>query len=282
LFDIPSIMGSNLTQHKIWKVFFIVGILLVTSACSQAGTVAKVSPAAAPDTEQLIQVHVYRLVVDPASRQPVVSLVDADEKRAFPIWIGYPEARAIHSELQGLEHFRPLTHDLLAGIIDKFDGKIQRVIITHSKDNVFYATLVAHKDETLIEIDARPSDSIVLALKANAPIYVTRSLFEKMSMPMQAPRETGSVYGLILQEITLELAKYLALESSRGVMVSAVRPGSQAEKDGLQPGDILVEFDGQPIPDVIFARDLMVNGKGSLKAKITREKQTLIITLHPE
>ena len=275
-------MDTKLVLYKICKSLFIFGLWLATSTCSQAGTAAKVSPAVMPDTEPLIQVHVYRLVLDPTSRQPVVSLVDSDEKRAFPIWIGLPEARAIHSELQGMEHLRPLTHDLLAGIIDKFDGKIHRVIITHTKDNVFYATLVAQKDETLIEIDARPSDSIVLALKANAPIYVTRSLFEKMSISMEASQKTGSVYGLNLQEITSELATYLALESSRGVMVSAVRPGSQAEKDGLQPGDILVELDEQPITDVISANDMMVNSKGSLKAKVTREKQTLIITLHPE
>jgi len=275
-------MGARLIQHNICKALLILGLWLATAACSQAATTAKASPAAMPDAERLIRVHVYRLVIDPASQQPVVSLADADEKRAFPIWIGFAEARAIHSELQGLEHLRPLTHDLLARIIDKFDGKIQRVIITHAKDNVFYATLVVQKDETVIEIDARPSDSIVLALKANAPIYITTSLFEKMSISLEAPQETGPVYGLNLQEITPELAKYLALESRRGVMVSAVRPASQAERDGLQPGDILVEFDGQAIADVVSAQDLIENSKGPLKAKISREKQTLIIILHPQ
>lgn len=275
-------MGTQSVQHKICKALIIWGLWVATSTCSQAGPADEFSPAAAPDPDLLIQVHVYRLVIDPASQQPVVSLADSAEKRAFPIWIGFPEARAIHSELQGLEHRRPLTHDLLAGIIDKFDGTIQRVIITHAKDNVFYATLVAQKDQTLLEIDARPSDSIVLALKANAPIYVNRSLFEKMSISLAGPQETGSVYGLNLQEITPELAKYLVLESARGVMVSAVRPASQADKDGLQPGDILVEFDGQPIADVKSAQDLMENSKGPLKAKITRDQQTLTITLHPE
>jgi len=275
-------MGTRLFEQKICKALIICGLWLATATCSPAGAAAKFSPAAAPSTDLLIEVHVYSLVIDPASQQPVVSLVDSAEKRAFPIWIGFSEARAIHSELQGLENLRPLTHDLLARIIEKFDGKIQRVIITHVKDNVFYATLVAQKDETLIEIDARPSDSIVLALKANAPIYITRSLFEKMSVSLEGPQETGSVYGLSLQEITPELAKYLALESSRGVMVSAVRPASQAEKDGLRPGDILVEFDEQPITDVISVQDLMENSKGPLKAKITRQKETLTITLHPE
>ncbi len=272
-------MGSISTKHNIWKILAIIGLWLVTATCSQAGTAAQVATTAAPDTDPLIQVNVYRLVVDPASQQPVVTLVDLDQKRAFPIWIGLSEARAIHSELKGMEHFRPLTHDLLARIIDKVDGKIHRVIITHAKDNVFYATLVIKKDDTFFEIDARPSDSIVMALKFHAPIYITRSLFEKMSVPMEAPQGVGQDYGLSMQEITPELAKYLALESSRGVMISAVHPGSQAEKDGIQPGDILVEFDGHHITDVISAKELMVRSKGPLQAKIIRAKQTLTITL---
>jgi len=273
-------MGSNSTQLKIWKAFAIIGLWLVTSTCSQAGTAVKVSPAAAPDSQPLIQVNVYRLVVDPASRQPVVTLVDSDEKRAFPIWIGLSEARAIHSELQGMEHPRPLTHDLLASVIDKVDGKIHRVVITHTKDKVFYATLVIKTDDSLIEIDARPSDSIVLALKFKAPIYVTRSMFEKMSIPLETSQETGKGYGLNMQEITPELAKYLALKSSRGVMISAVRPGSQADKDGIQSGDILVEIDGQVIADVTSAKDILTSRRGSLQAKIIRAKQTLNFTFH--
>ena len=274
-------MDSKLAQHKSWKALILFGIWLATSTCSQAGTAAKISPTASPDTDSLVQVHVYRLAVDPASRQPVVALVDAEEKRALPIWIGLSEARALHSEIEGIEHFRPLTHDLLAEIIDKLDGIIHRVIITHTKDNVFYATLVTRKEDTFFEIDARPSDSIVMALKFKAPIYVTRSLFEQMSIPMEAQPETRKGYGLDMQEIPPELAKYLALDSNRGVMVSAVRPGSQADKDGIQSGDILVEINGQAITDVLSAKDLIENSKGPLKAKITREKQTLIITLHP-
>ena len=97
---------------------------------------------------------------------------------------------------------------------------------------------------------------------------------------MEAPQKIGRDYGLNMQEITPELANYLALESRRGVMVSAVRPASQAEKDGIQPGDILVEFDGHHITDVKFAKDLLERTKGPLQAKIIRGKQTLTITLH--
>lgn len=273
-------MGYLSAQYKLYKALAAIGLWLATATCSQAGPADNPPPAPAMDSESLIPVNVYQLVVDPASKQPVVTLVDSDKKRAFPIWIGLSEARAIHSELQGMEHFRPLTHDLLARIIDKVDGKIHRVVITRVKDSVFYATLIIAKDDSLIEIDARPSDAIVMALKFDAPIYITRSLFKKMSIPMAAPQETGRVYGLNLQDITPELARYLALESSRGVMVSAVSPGSQADKDGIQPGDILVELDGQQITDVISAKDIMVKSQGPLQAKIIRAKQTLTLPLH--
>lgn len=273
-------MGLPSAQQNLWKILAIIGLWLATATCSQAGAAAKASSAAAPDTDPLIQVKVYGLAVDPASQQPVVTLADSDEKRAFPIWIGLSEARAIYSELQGAEHLRPLTHDLLASVIVKVNGKIHRIIITHTKDNVFYATLVIKTDDSLIEIDARPSDAIVMALKFNAPIYITGSLFEKMSIPMEAPQEIGRDYGLTMQDIPPELANYLALESSSGVMVSAVRPGSQAQKDGIQTGDILVEVDGQQITDVISAVDHMAKNKGPLQAKIIRAKQTLTITLH--
>jgi bifunctional DNase/RNase len=273
-------MDLKLSQYKIWTALAAIGFWFATLTCSQAGTAVKGSSADAPNSEALIKVNVYQLSVDPASQQPVVTLVDSAERRAFPIWIGLAEARAIYSELQGMKHFRPLTHDLLARIIDSIHGKIHRIVITHIKDNVFFATLVIKKDGSLIEIDARPSDSIVMALKFDAPIYVTRSLFEKMAIPMGAPQEAEGHYGLTLQAITRELAKYLSLESDRGVMVSTVIPGSPAERDGVQPGDILVKIEGRPVTDVEAARDLIDKSKDPLKAKIIRGKQFLNITLN--
>ena len=99
---------------------------------------------------------------------------------------------------------------------------------------------------------------------------------------MTTPQESGGNYGLNIQTITPGLANYLSLESSRGVMISAVRPGSRADKDGIQPGDILAEIDGQIIEDMNTAKDLLANSKGPSKAKLIRGKQILIITLHLE
>jgi len=169
-------MGTQLTQRKTWHTIAIIGLWLAASTCSQAGSAAKTTADDPTGNKALVPVKVYRLFVDPASQQPVVTLADSAEQRAFPIWIGLSEARAIHSELQGTEHFRPLTHDLLAKIISQIGGNIHRVIITHSKDNVFYATLSVQKDDAHFEIDARPSDSIIMALKFDAPIFVNKNL----------------------------------------------------------------------------------------------------------
>ncbi len=278
-------MSFKFCHYKTASFLSILVILLAVSTCSQADTADGTPRAAAvPDEDSFIRVSVYRLSVDPASQQPVVTLADPDQQRVFPIWIGLSEARAIHMELQGTDNFRPLTHDLLAGIVDRLDGTVNRVLITHIKDNVFYATLVIKKNNDLIEVDARPSDSIVMALKFNAPIYLDRSLFEIMSIPVEDPREgvpgeIGKNYGLNIQEISPELARYMSLKSRQGVMVSAVRPGSQADKDGIQVGDILIEIDGQELPDVKTAQDLMKEGDDNLRVKLMRNNQVLIIEL---
>ena len=273
-------MCSKFAPPKIWKALALTGLWLTTLTCFRAETAIKASSTVAAERNSLIQVQVHRLVVDPASQQPVVTLVDTEEKRAFPIWIGFAEARAIHSELQGIAHFRPQTHDLLSMVIRRVDGKVNRIIISHTKDNVFYATLVIEQDDALIELDARPSDSIVMALKFKAPIYISKNLFLKMSIPMEGPKEVEEEYGISLQEITPELAQYLSLKSSRGVMISAVRSGSRAEKDGLQSGDILVAMDGQPVEDVISVKEVMVKRKTPLNAEIMRKNQLVTITIH--
>ena len=273
-------MGNQKNQVKIRTILTIAVFGLMISAVAYARIAAGQILAAGSADQDLIKVDVYRLLVDPTSDQPVVTLADSEKKRAFPIWIGLSEAQAIQSELQGIEHFRPLTHDLLALILTKVKGKVQRVVITHTRDNVFYATLVIEKDDDLIEIDARPSDSIVLALKFKAPIYITRSLFEKMSIPMPEPLETEEEYGLVLQELTPEMAQYLSFESGRGVMIAGITRGSRAAEDGLVTGDIIYEVGDQRIEDLKTMQDVLAGSKSPVKAKIFREQKILTLTLH--
>ncbi len=252
---------------------------LLAATCCAAQSADKPSAQAPTDNKELIRVNVYQLVVDPANRQPVVTLADPEEKRALFIWIGVPEARAIYSELEGVEHQRPLTHDLLENIILKTKGEIHRIVVTHTRENIYYATVVLQREDSLIDIDARPSDAIVMALKFSAPIFVSRDLFEKMSLPLEARDETEESYGLSLQELTPDLAKYLQFESKTGVMVSAIRKGSQAEADGLMTGDIIVEIAGQIVEDLRFFRKTLEKSKQPLEVKVYRHNRFLTLTL---
>lgn len=255
--------------------------LLAASCCAAQSTVKpSIQPVA--ESKALIRVNIHQLVVDPASRQPVVTLADLEEMRALFIWIGLPEARAIYSELEGVKHQRPLTHDLLEKVIQKTDGGIHRIVVTHTRENIYYATVVLQKENDLIEIDARPSDAIVMALKFDAPVFVSRDLFDKMSLPLESRTDSEESYGLSLQELTPELAKYLSIETSKGVMVSGVRKGSQAEVDGLMPGDILVEIEGQTVADAAFLFEILKNSKDPLKAKVYRSNRYLTVIVHPE
>jgi uncharacterized protein len=230
---------------------------------------------------EILEVKVQRLVVDPQSQQPVVSLSDLKGDRVLLIWIDLFEARAIYSELEGVKHFRPLTHDLLEKVIEKVDGKIQRVIITHIKENTYFATIVLKKGNTLVEVDARPSDSIVMALKFKAPIFVAKNLFEKMSLPMEDKIESDDAYGLTLQNLTPELAAYLAFESDRGALVSNVRNGSNAHQDGIESGDIFVEVEGEIIEDAAAMKNVLSSGQTSIEVKVFRKSRLLTLTLHP-
>ena len=105
------------------------------------------------------------------------------------MWIGPCEAEAINAEMHGIKHPRPLTNDLLETIIQKANGKVRRVAVTHNKEGVYYATLTMEMGTTLLDIDARPSDSIVMALKFKAPVYVSKSLFSELSIPLTEPKE---------------------------------------------------------------------------------------------
>ncbi len=237
-------------------------------------------PTAAPGKD-LIQVKIQKLGLDPNSGQPVVFLADADEERVLPIWIGPCEANALNTELEGTKPPRPLTHDLTERIIQALKGKIQRVIITRVKDGIYYATLVIDKEGSLLEVDARPSDSIVLARKSKAAIFVAKDLFREMSVPLQERKRAEETYGITVQELTPPLALSFSFPASKGVLVADVQEGSRAEKDGVQRGDILVEAGGEATPDIQSFRTVLSAGKALLKARIFRKGAFVSLTLNP-
>lgn len=269
-----------MTLKNIKVLLALIGIVLITATCSCGEIPARESASAVLGEEELVRVSIQKLIVDPTSRNPVVTLLDSDKKRALFIWVGPSEARAIYAELQGIKHFRPLTHDLLARVINEFDGEVHRIVITHAKENVFYATILVKKDGSFVEIDARPSDSLVLALKFDTPVFVSKTLFESMSLPMEEKAEIEDEYGIAVQKLTPELSEYLSFPSKRGVMVSGIRKGSQAAKDGLATGDIIADIGGQIIENESSLRKAFTDSKAPVKARIFRQSRFMTFTLH--
>ncbi|HIB64255.1 MAG TPA: bifunctional nuclease family protein [Phycisphaerales bacterium] len=119
------------------------------------------------------RMKVDKLGIDLLTHDPVVILKDMEGKRHLPILIGPFEATAIALALEGTQVPRPLSHDLMKSIIEALKAKVNKIVIHDIQENTFFAKVVLESSLGPLEIDARPSDSIALALRTNSPIYVT-------------------------------------------------------------------------------------------------------------
>jgi hypothetical protein len=126
----------------------------------------------------MIEMKVRGIAVDPGLKIPMVILTDEEEKRYLPIPIGVAEATAIFIQLQEQVIPRPMTHDLLKNIIDTLGGKLTKVLVNDIQQNTFFARLFLETGASgeKLEIDARPSDAIALALRAQSPIFVAEKV----------------------------------------------------------------------------------------------------------
>ncbi len=127
---------------------------------------------------EMVRAKIHGLALDVASKSPVVILATEDSERVLPIWIGHFEAWAIAMELSQIKSKRPLSHDLMSLIVSELSGKVEKVEVTELKDQTFYAQIHIRVNGEAHQIDARPSDSIALALKTDAPIFVNSELFD--------------------------------------------------------------------------------------------------------
>lgn len=120
-----------------------------------------------------IAVSVKGLMIDPVTKMPIVVLRESNGARTLPIWVGVFEANAIALGIEGVSPPRPMTHDLMKRLLERLQGRVERIVVSALKENTFYA--VIYVDAGLTEpvpIDARPSDAIALALRTKAPVFV--------------------------------------------------------------------------------------------------------------
>jgi len=124
----------------------------------------------------MVEVVVSRLGLDSASKAYVVVLQEKDGQRILPIWIGQPEAESIVIHVHNIKRPRPLTHDLCRSLIMGLGASLRRVQITRVDNNTYFAEMHISRGDTVVQIDARPSDSIAIALRLSAPIFADESL----------------------------------------------------------------------------------------------------------
>jgi len=123
-----------------------------------------------------VHMELKRIIINEVQDQQVIMLREVEGERSFPIVIGIFEATSIDRRVKGMASPRPLTHDLVAAVIDQMGGELQDVYINELKEHTYFAKLRIRKDGELVEIDSRPSDAIALAVTARVPIFVAEDV----------------------------------------------------------------------------------------------------------
>jgi len=157
----------------------------------------------------VVEARVNGLILEHKTQQNIVILREAEGQRILPIWIGPGEAQAIRRILAEEPFPRPLTHDLLVIALEGLKAKIARVIIADLRENTFFASVIVEHESQMLSIDARPSDSIALALRAKAPIYVNEKLLQPPPMEDAAAEEGAEPRPLTDEEKAEQLRRYL-------------------------------------------------------------------------
>jgi bifunctional DNase/RNase len=229
---------------------------------------------------EFIEMEVKGVRLDPVGQNPVVILTDKDGKKVLPIWIGLPEANAIDKELNNITFPRPMTHDLLYSILAQVQVKVKEVKIVDLKDRTYYAKLFLTLNKKLIEVDARPSDAIIIALKSKTPIFVLATILDDQGITL-AQKGMGEQYGIRVQELTSSLASHFDFKGQKGILVAEVISDSASEVAGMKAGDIIIRVDLKEIGSVQEFEDALdaVGAGSSVRLTIFRDDKFKEINL---
>lgn len=128
-----------------------------------------------------IQMELHKIIISELQDQQVIVLREVDGERMFPIVIGSTEALAIDRRLKGIPTPRPMTHDLLANVIEQMGGTLERIEIHALQEHTFFAHIFIRQGQRLLEVDSRPSDAIALGIAGGVPIYVSEQVLDEVA-----------------------------------------------------------------------------------------------------
>jgi len=128
-----------------------------------------------------VQMELYKIIISEMQDSQIIVLKEVDGERKFPIVIGSSEAMAIDRRLKSIPTPRPMTHDLLASVIEQLGGTIDRIEINNLQEHTFFAKIHIRRNGDTLEIDSRPSDAIALGIATSVPIYVAEHVLDEVS-----------------------------------------------------------------------------------------------------
>jgi hypothetical protein len=158
---------------------------------------------------KLVEVRVNGLILEHKTQQNIVILREAEGERILPIWIGAGEAQAIRRILSEEPFPRPLTHDLIHIVIEGLKARVSKVVIADLRENTFYASIFVERESEVLSVDARPSDSIALALRSRAPIFVNEKLLQPPPREEEPESPGEPARELTEEEKAEQLRRYL-------------------------------------------------------------------------
>lgn len=129
----------------------------------------------------MVEMELYEIRIDETRQEQVIVLKELDGEKLLPILIGIFEAQAIQIKISDLKLPRPLTHDLMVSVIDTLGAVVERILINDLRENTFFARIVFQMDGETLDVDARPSDAIALAVRLDVPIFVEESVLEQVA-----------------------------------------------------------------------------------------------------
>lgn len=138
----------------------------------------------------MIEMKVMGIAIDTASGSPIIVLNDKENRKALPIWIGSAEASAIIRKIENIKVIRPMTHDLIIDVIKKTGYNVDRIEINDVEKDTYYSTIYLSKEgEEDVTIDSRPSDAIAVAIRVDAPIFVSSKVLADGSVSCDSEKD---------------------------------------------------------------------------------------------
>ncbi|MFQ5849108.1 MAG: bifunctional nuclease domain-containing protein [Candidatus Binatia bacterium] len=236
----------------------------------------------ASGNDAAVQMRVKRLLLDPASKTPVVILESTQEKDFVPIWIGRAEATSIAMELEHVRIPRPNTHDLIRNILQGLGATLERITVTEVRNNTYFAVVTLKLNGQKFQIDSRPSDAIAVALRMKAPIYASPDVLAKAGKlpgPFEHREGVRKILGFHIQNLTAELATFFNLKNRSGVLVADVEMGGTASKAGFQRGDVITRINDQTVHNVSQLESLLKSIKKPVQVRMEIQRKGGPVTL---